>query len=300
MEPTKDFVNFLDKGASVYQNRLEQIVIIIHTYGSRGGIRHEKLASLVGLSGKWLRKYTQELISKGRIKRIGPKGPYYPVFDACGDPIIDAELFAGNFESLFISRRGPLAFDQNPRYFIPSANRKQERFVNFSSTSKYFELKFDNPLEERLFEFSNRLGAFLTYTIIQALNPDNFSRTTPAIQNQLSHQYIDASVLKIIQVIAQRFRQFFQNLVKTQYVGNRKPPNEVEIRYDPIFTYEKDIILLLLKAFSNIYPRLTLEFEMIREKPYIFKKFIGKTASPVERYKKRMNALHNYIENQKL
>ena len=43
------------------------------------------------------------------------------------------------------------------------------------------------------------------------------------------------------------------------------------VKYDPIFLYDKESIKKLLTSFSNIYPLLTLEFERIRGKPYVFK-----------------------------
>ena len=68
-ELTKDFVNKILSAES----RIEHIETIVHAYGKKG-IRHQELASLVGLTRKWLTHYTQELIKKGRIKRIGDKG----------------------------------------------------------------------------------------------------------------------------------------------------------------------------------------------------------------------------------
>src|SRR6476620_11623702 len=103
-ELTKDFVNKI----LCSESKIEYIETIVHAYGKKG-IRHQELASLVRLSRKWLTHYTQDLIKKGRIKRIGPKGPYFPVYDDSEDPIIDAGLFAGNFESLFLSKMKQIA-----------------------------------------------------------------------------------------------------------------------------------------------------------------------------------------------
>ena len=294
----KDFVNKI----LCAENRIEHIETIVHAYGKKG-IRHQELASLVGLTRKWLSHYTQELIKKGRIKRIGDKGRYFPVYDIYGDPMIDAELFGGNFESLFFSKMpNQLAFNQSLGYPIRDLNGKYD-LKDFSSTKKYFEIKFtmEDIMEYKLFEFSNRIGAFVIYTVIQAMNPDNFSKSSPAIQNQLSHQYIEQSISKITATLAQRFRQFFHSLVNTRYVGNNKPPNDFMARYDPIFLYDKKTVEVLLNAFSNIYPLLTLEFERIRGKPYVYKKFIDSTSSssPIQRYKKKLEGLHKCLEIQR-
>jgi len=194
-----------------------------------------------------------------------------------------------------------IAFNQSPRYPIKALSGKYH-FKDFSSTKKYFDIKFSlvDIIEYQLFEFSNRIGAFMVYAIIQAMNPDNFSKSTPAIQNQLSHQYIEESVSKITSTLAQRFRQFFDNLVKTQYVGNQKAPNDFMVRYEPIFLYGKETIEKLLTAFANIYPLLTLEFETIRGKPFIFKKFVDNNSSiSIQLYKRKMEYLQRGLKLQR-
>ena len=126
-------------------------------------------------------------------------------------------LFGGNFESLFFSKMpNQLAFNQSIGYPIRALNGKYD-LRDFSSTKKYFEIKFtmEDIMEYKQFEFANRIGAFVIYTIIQAMNPDNFSKSSPAIQNQLSQEYIEQSISKITATLAQRFRQFFTGLVKT-------------------------------------------------------------------------------------
>lgn len=297
---SKSLNDFVDKVLSS-ETKIEHIETIIHAYGKEG-IRHQALASIVGITGKWLRHYTQELIKKGRIKRVGIKGPYFPVYDIYGDPIIDAELFGGNFESLFFSKMpNQLAFNQSLGYPIRDLNGKYN-LKDFSSTKKYFEINFTmkDIMEYKLFEFANRIGAFTIYTIIQAMNPDNFYKSSPAVQNQLSHKYIEQSISKITATLAQRFRQFFTGLVRTYYVGSQEAPNDFMARYDPILLYDKESIKKLLTSFSNIYPLLTLEFERIRGKPYIFKNFIESiSSSSIQRYKKKMEHLQRGLELQK-
>jgi hypothetical protein len=305
---TKHFEEFLSKGSDPSQRKIEQIEFFIMAYG-KNGIRHIKLASLVGLSRRRLQHYIQILIKNGRIKRDGLKGPYFPAHDFYRDPIIDAKLFGSNFESLFLSRSGQIAFNQSLQYPIFSTNPNtltQHHFENFASTKKYFDIKFslNDMLEYQIFEFSNRLGAAIIYSIIQGLNSDNFPKSpsvilTPSFQNQLSMRYIDEAITHIIQILPQRFRQFFQYSLKTEFPGNGKPPDEVQIRYDPVIPYDKETIRLLLKAFSRVYPLLTFEFEKLRGRPFIYKKYVGNTSIHIEQHKKKIDQLHKNLEKQK-
>jgi hypothetical protein len=61
-----------------------------------------------------------------------------------------------------------LIFDKPPNNIDPV----DASLVDFTGYTKYYEPKFteEDRLERMLFESSNRIGALITYAIIQAMN----------------------------------------------------------------------------------------------------------------------------------
>lgn len=105
--------------------------------------------------------------------------------------------------------------------------------------------------EKLIFEFSNLIGSFVVYSLIQAMNSDNYRGFSPKIQNEISNNYINKAISHIIWALIPRFKDF----INKPFGHVSMTTNEKEIKLKYFFTIEK--IIKLLKAFKKIYPFLT-------------------------------------------
>ena len=62
-------------------------------------------------------------------------------------------------------------------------------------TKRYYEPTFgpNDELEKNIFEFSNMIGAFVTYSIIQSINGDNY-RNKKEVSQQALIKYIFGNI----------------------------------------------------------------------------------------------------------
>jgi hypothetical protein len=88
----------------------------------------------------------------------GKQGKYFPIADVYQDAMLSANFFS----EIAISKILPAE-----NYTVP---------IDYDSTySKYFHPKFteESGLARTLFEFSNKIGAFITYILIHRLNQNS-------------------------------------------------------------------------------------------------------------------------------
>jgi hypothetical protein len=138
--------------------------------------------------------------------------------------------------------------------------------IDFSTYRQLYEPKFteQHKLEHTLFEFSNRIGAFITFVLIQSMNPDNFSGTnleSPKERDLMAKEWVNKAVLVVLPFIIRQFRD-------SVHKGINKYPRtwEEQKRYfnkSPKFKMEKEIIDDLTRSFTRIYPLVSFEFKKI-------------------------------------
>jgi hypothetical protein len=127
-------------------------------------------------------------------------------------------------------------------------------------TSKY-------EVEETLFEFSNRVGAFITYALIQAMNPDNNKMSLSArVQDEIVKKWAQNSISRILPFLVKDFNDFAYRAI-----GQYPRGYDEQVKFmkkSPRFVLDKSIISRLLTAFRRLYPRLGYEFDkMIMKLP---------------------------------
>ena len=115
----------------------------------RKNCSHKQLVEEMGVDRKTLRRYMRELISEGYACREESRhGLYSPTKKAIGQEVI--------FESLGNALRRAISY----RYDL----------------AKHGKIKIGkewSETETNLFKFSNLVGAFVTYILIQSINPSN-------------------------------------------------------------------------------------------------------------------------------
>lgn len=241
------------------------ILEIIRIYGMRDGISHHQLSKEVDLDPKNLRSYIVELIKKGSIRKgKGLQGKYFPTEEAFKDQLLNAYLFGNNFRKNILRKDLMITTNRKVEYTIPFPSHCRD----FTIYKRYFEPKFDesSELEHTLFEFSNKIGAFVIYFLIQIMDAN---RTKPQLMSNRSTDYILEEMLRkaVLTIIPYAMSVFKDSVYKS--VGKHPFNHEDKIRYlekRPRHIFEKDIINELRRSFVHIYPLMSYEFGKIEER----------------------------------
>ena len=242
------------------QEKKNTIIEIIRIYGMRGGISHAQLSKEVDLDPKNLRPYIKGLIKEGLVKKgKGLRDKYFPTEEAFKDQLLNAYLFGNNFRRNIIRKDLMITTDRKVEYIIPFPSHCRD----FTIYRRYFEPKFDesSKLERSLFEFSNKIGAFVTYFLIQIMDTNRSKLTSNRSNDFLMEEMVSKAVSTIIPYVMSVFKD---SVYKS--VGKYPLTHEDRIKYlekRSRYAFEKDIIKELRRSFVHIYPLMSFEFEKI-------------------------------------
>ena len=252
--------NYLDE----YRHEKKNIILeIIRTYGMRGGISHAQLSNEIDLDPKNLRPYIKELIKEGLVKKgKSLRDKYFPTEEAYKDQLLNAYLFGNNFRKNILTKDLVITTDRKVEYVIPFPSHCKD----FTIYRCYFEPKFNesSKLEHCLFEFSNKIGAYITYFLIQIMDANRIklpsNRSTDILLEEMARKAIST-------IIPYAMSVFKDSVYKS--VGEYPPTYEDKIKYlekRPRYIFEEDIIKELRRSFVRIYPLMSYEFEKIDER----------------------------------
>jgi predicted transcriptional regulator len=251
--------NYLD---DYRQEKKNTILEIIRIYGMRGGISHHQLSKEIDLDPKTLRPYIKKLIKEGLVKkgkRLQDK--YFPTEEAYKDRLLNAYLFGNNFKRNILRKDLIITTDRKVEYVIPLPSHCRD----FTIFKRYFEPKFDenSRLELTLFEFTNKIGGFITYFLIQIMDVERNNLRSNGSTDLLLEEMVRKALLTLIPNVISVFKD---SVYKT--VGKYPLAYEDKIKYlekRPRYVFEKDIIKEVRGSFIHIYPLMGYEFEKINE-----------------------------------
>ena len=266
-----------------HKNELEDemySIICIHTIKNKG-ISHQDLADSMHMDRKSIRPYKKRLIENGLIIE-NKNGLITSRYDTV-HPILNAEVIAQSFIYLLFEKHRPLVINEEKFTNLYDKGINKEVDADFTTYKKLFNSNFsDNSINERkLFEFSNQVGAFITYSIINALNPDNHdpgssSQVTTAIIKKM----ISNSVNKILPVLIKNFQDIF---IESNNIKKISDNSLASYENDPNDTFNELQRTEIYNAFTNLYPLITYEFEKWVDKRYSFRDLL-KNIPPREEY----------------
>ncbi|HET7283662.1 MAG TPA: winged helix-turn-helix domain-containing protein, partial [Nitrososphaeraceae archaeon] len=242
------------------QEKKNTILEIIRIYGMRAGISHDQLSKEVGLDPKNLRSYIKELKKEGLVKkgkRLQDK--YFPTEEAYKDQLLNAYLFGDNFKRNILGQDHIITTNKKVEYEIPFPSHCRD----FTIYRRHFEPKFDenSKLERSLFEFSNKIGAFITYLFIRIMDPADVRSKLGSDQSTdlLLEQIARKAVLTIIRAAMSVFKDSIYKSIDKYPFTYEDTIKYLEKR--PRYIFEKDIIKELRRSFAQIYPLMNHEFE---------------------------------------
>lgn len=238
--------------------RKEGVILKLIIWNSRFGISHGDLADGVGLDRKNLRRYIKRLKSRKMITRApGKQGKYFPTANVYQDALLTGSFFGEVAISKLLGAES---------YTIPKDN--------YSSYSDYFSLNFtDNSgLERALFEFSNKIGAFVTYVLIHAMNPRNKhlikSDEKDLDQDALVQEWTKDTILSIIPFLLRDFKDAIfgeLNSIVPSDLDPKKIPGVYEDYFleKPFFQLKSETVAELGQKFEALYPLVNIQLDQL-------------------------------------
>ena len=234
------------------------------------GMHHSQIAESIGIDRKTLRPYMKLLMGMHLVTREpGRHGKYFPTTKRHRGTSISADILAESFKQRFLG------------------------YNTFVLDSPYFKRRIPNDdvkLENALFNFSNIVGGWITYILIQSMNPVNkLTNHTKDVteKNIIVQTWIEDAISLIQPDLLFSFNYYISHCLKTLHkrISNLKggfsdSKNINKVLFD--FTINRRLLVVddeiaseLNGAFSNLYPNLNRELEKTRaELPILVKREI--------------------------
>jgi predicted transcriptional regulator len=258
----------LEKNSDVERHKIIVKNEIMHALvNNPNGIGTSQLAKMVGIDRSNISSYLKKLVETGYAKRgAGLHGKYFPT-----DKIFKNHLFSSHFTGeLFVSE---LLGKPNLILRDLPLNPDDADFRNFLPYLQKGEL----GLMRTMFEFMNSLGAFITYILIQALNPENkYLRDLKYVKKEIRDVTVQYWVKISMDAVLRKLLPKFKDSIRMELnslQGDDEDPFGPFIDFGmsvPQFQVKKEVIDELLQAFSRLYPLMFSELENLRKKLPIY------------------------------
>jgi DNA-binding transcriptional ArsR family regulator len=246
--------------------------------GNQGISKKDLLQRIHPVNQSTVYRDTKSLEEDGLIKivRKGQRTRYFAISSPRKNLALGAYLLGRNFV-------GDYSLLGNSGIVLCDHAQTDPQYIDFSSYRQFFEPKFprDSALEKIMFEFSNQIGAFITYIFIQAMSGDNIKMLQLLDEQQGSkrreakkiarkerkgrfttEEWIKNSVCSNLVHMLWRFNHMLKPLIRAPDVQTKRGVNKRK-KLGP-YQLEKKTIDELLEAFDHVYPYLNHELERLR------------------------------------
>lgn len=241
----------------------------IRIYTVWGGISVNDLADMVNLDRSSTQPYTKELVAEELIKK-NKHGLYVSTDRNLLKFIDESKSKSYAFERHFLTFFDSMSILYNFGGMYHTKRTKEVLTYVHDNKGGIFQIQFGNRdhLEKSIFEFSNRVGAFITFLMIYWSN-------TFLYDNKLSQDECRHIILKNIQktvnlmMDSTSFSSIYYNFIKT--IGKNYNTNGIKDNRDKIgivnscIPFDPELHTNLISALWNIYPKFMLEFEKISD-----------------------------------
>jgi hypothetical protein len=237
--------------------RTEDRIMELITVNRKNGIAHQELARIIRIDRKNLRKYMSRLTARGLVLRgSGLQGKYYPAVKEYRETSISAEILGQVLASTILEE------------------------IDLKIKSPFFR-RTEQEIGNAMFVFSNKVGAIITYILIQAMNPLNkiSGNTKNSIERDLNVEtWIDDVITTLRPALLQSIKVHVGPHLESLDYGVVNSDGLINYDHDkslgafaeylyvsrPHYELSDTIISELMRAFSMVYPNLSKRFERIR------------------------------------
>lgn len=274
------------------ENKLNEIFLIISSYTFfSDGITQQHLADILRMNKRSIDPYKKQLLEKDWIKINKEAKIVAKLDERVRYPMLNAGIITRSFSYLLMESGNKSMILTNKNIEYTDKNGKLKA-IDLPNHKELFNTSFTNQdiLEKSLFEFSNQIGAFIVYTILNAMNTDNHNNHgiwTKLVIEKMVKKSLDS-------IVPYLFKKFFKicsevNIVEVdqEYMARSKS-NDID---DGMTLISRQRFFEIYKAFTRLYPTLTFEFEKSLKKRYSFAEQLN-AYEPVEEFEER-----NYLKS---
>ena len=242
---------------------VEKNILLEIYFKNEKGISHTNLAHILKIDRKTLRVYIQPLIEKNLVEREpGKHGKYFPTQNLRQRKDIMAFFLIRASISMFFNEKD---FIVNSPYFLFDENDLKQKLE-----TEYF-------VGNAIFNFSNKIGAIITYLVIESMNPENniaSGESDHDIINIKLKYWLEDAISEFLPILQPLFKEYVYNhldclITKSKNKISKKDPHGLTAFVDYLFktpnTFDKDCIDELHSAFFEIYPNLNRPLNKIKE-----------------------------------
>ena len=200
----------------------------------------------------------KKLIKEQAVRRGPSHGKYFRGKRFFKDSILSSHLLGEAFSNELLSQ---------PNLIL--RNRKQTSdYSDFSTLLPYFR-KGEFGLERVIFEFVNKIGAYITYILIQALSAENkdLKDLNFLPWDRITQDWVIMSINPIVRNLLVELKDCVRFELDTLH-GDEKEPYRLLLEYEwnnPQFRLEKEVIDEMSLAYSSLYPIMYHELEKLRK-----------------------------------
>ena len=232
-------------------------------------ISKKDLLYLTTLDQSSIYRATLRLKTKKEIKiiRKGQRTSYIIIDPVKIDVVLGATLFGKSAIQKLLNFHVPIISDDVHHKATKETN-ENELVTVINKNTTFFEHKFVegiDDIEKFLFEFSNRVGALIVYTILTSMHPDNelFKKVSVNKRDKIVTEWINNSISSIVlDMIKRYFNEEAYKSLKKYPIGYEEKLKFMNKK--SAYTFEKQNAKLLMDGFSRLYPSVFERLEDIR------------------------------------
>lgn len=245
------------------RNLSDEILGIIIPAGNEGVSQKIVLSAITDVHRSTVYRIAKKLERKGQIKIIteGRTTMYVTANQQLyKDVNLAAFIVGGSAGRELIEKQVPVI--HNEKFIYPAVEYNNKR---------YFEAKFSEGQEDIecfLFERSVRIGAFIIYSIIQAMHPNNkLTNSTKEYaidekqRDRLIQEWIRHALSSIQPFILKEFKKTL-DIITGQYPRSYDAHVEY-LKKRPHYILDKETANMLTEAFARVYPSINRRLDQI-------------------------------------
>jgi DNA-binding transcriptional ArsR family regulator len=226
-----------------------------------GGISITKIATLIGMNRKNIVKHLMTLQSRKLVYREkGRQGRFFPTRHITMHSDLSAEVLSDLFLTKVLNPDdGGDILEVISPYIKPRL--------------PYQGPKYDLNLERVIFDFSNAVGSFITYVLIQSMNQVNHIAThvqDVKEKDLVTQKWVADVISELQEYLLLIFKDYIELYIPTLNDRCKEEGiSETIIKYafqEPKYVLDNSTITDLTSAFSNTYPDLYYTLENIRKR----------------------------------
>lgn len=279
------------EGTFLDEYRLTVELKILKNFIHDDGIGIGNLAKIVGIDRKNIRPYLETLMKKEFIFRNGARGKFFRGRNFFKKSRLSSFILADLFASELLRQENVILANLKPRF----PNLGIEAMLPNFKKEQY-------GLHRAIFEFSARVGAYITYIIIRALDSQNeyYKDLKYLDSDSMSTEWVRQSISHIVKDLLFSFKDAVRFHLDTLAGGNNDHVGAlIDFEWKlPQFRLKKEAIDEIILAYGRIYPLMYVGLEKLRNMlPNEIKEYENhlEYVKILQKYQKKCN--HDYVAN---